>query len=76
MEATKDVLIRGAPLRVWVTLVPPGESIQWLNVSNCSKCPTEIPYMYGSDSSGIFCCTNKTEYFSYIRNEYDQQNKY
>ena len=43
LDDTKGVLINGAPLRVWVTLVPPEESIPWLNASNCSKCPADIP---------------------------------
>ena len=43
LDDTKGVLINGAPLRVWVTLVPPAESIPWLNASNCSKCPADIP---------------------------------
>ena len=55
MVATKDLKVDdGAPLEVWVTLIPASETYTWQNESECAKCPKSHPHNYGSAEAGIF----------------------
>ena len=60
LEATNDLKVDGAPLEVWVTLIPPSETYTWQNESECAKCPKSHPHNYGSAEAGIFCCNTTT----------------
>ena len=60
LDATKDMKVKGGTLEVWVTLIPPSETIPWENGTSCAKCPNSHPHQYGGASSGIFCCNTTT----------------
>ena len=59
LEATKDRQ-GAAKIEVWVTLIPPSETEQWVNKSDCGRCPPDRPHPYGSATSGTYCCDNAT----------------
>jgi hypothetical protein len=54
LDATKG------SVQVWVTLIPPHETMKWVNQSGCTKCPASKPYQYGSPDAGVYCCGNNT----------------
>jgi hypothetical protein len=60
LAASKDMKVGGAPLEVWVTLIPPTETEKWENKSTCARCPTTHPHSYGSQQAGVFCCNTTT----------------
>jgi hypothetical protein len=61
LDASADFAVNGQLLRVWVTLIPPSESIPVgpsppPRPPGCVRCPASHPHPYGVRSGGGFCC--------------------